>query len=349
MALYTDSLPGGAHAALVGLAGALDPAFEVSVVGTSAEQVSAIAAARPSATTQVLARPRSKFNVSTIVKHIRAVRALRADVVHVNCDNPWTSPYGLLAGVLSRTPTVAVVHGAGPPAGGRQRLLFRWSARHVSTYVAVSDATARFTESALRRPPGTVRTISNGVAPAGGPPVAPQDPRPVVGGVGRFSDEKGFDTLIEAMDLLPSARLLLVGDGEDRAALEDLVRRRGLEGRVTFTGWLAGRWTLQVGLDVLAVPSRSEGFGLVVIEAMQAGIPVVATEVGGLTEIIRDGENGLLVPPGDPAALAAALGQVLGDAGLRSVLVARAAETAGRYSLEAMATAFARLYREVSR
>jgi glycosyltransferase involved in cell wall biosynthesis len=170
-----------------------------------------------------------------------------------------------------------------------------------------------------------------------------------VGGVGRFSDEKGFDTLIEAMDLLPSARLLLVGDGEDRAALEDLVRRRGLEGRVTFTGWLAGRWTLQVGLDVLAVPSRSEGFGLVVIEAMQDGIPVVATEVGGLTEIIRDGENGLLVPPGDPAALAAALGKVLGDAGLRSVLVAQAAETAGHYSLEAMATAFARLYREVSR
>ena len=89
---------------------------------------------------------------------------LRPDVLHVSCDNPWTSPYGLLAGLLTRTPTIATVHGPAPAWRRRQQWLVRRIAPSVAAYVSVSMASSRATESALGLPPGSVRTIYNGVS-----------------------------------------------------------------------------------------------------------------------------------------------------------------------------------------
>jgi glycosyltransferase involved in cell wall biosynthesis len=157
----------------------------------------------------------------------------------------------------------------------------------------------------------------------------------VVSYVGKLVPRKGVDALIEALGLLaqrPGGAPLLaaVGIGEMRPALEARVRELGLGDRVRFAGKVAHdevAWWIAAG-DVFVLPSLSEGLPTVVCEAMACARPVVATAVDGTPEIVEEGETGFLVPPRDPAALAAALGRVLDDPALAARLGARALERA---------------------
>jgi glycogen(starch) synthase len=123
--------------------------------------------------------------------------------------------------------------------------------------------------------------------------------------------------LIAAMDLLkdryPGLRLSFAGDGDERAALEADVARRGLASRATFAGRLShdAIYPFLASATLVAVPSQIEPFGLVALEAAQMGRPVVASSVGGLPEVVAHGKTGLLVPPGDTAALASAIASLL--------------------------------------
>src|SRR5439155_15389379 len=137
------------------------------------------------------------------------------------------------------------------------------------------------------------------------PPPVPRHDGPVRG-VGRLVPEKGFDVPIQAAAHAGVA-LVLVGDGDERAALESLARARGAD--VRFTGSLPPDELARCyeTARLVAVPSRREGFGMVAAEAAAAGRAVVASRVGGLTDIVQDGVTGRLVPPGDVAALADAL------------------------------------------
>ena len=151
-----------------------------------------VAAARPGTATCVLSPVRSKFDLRSIREHIRAVRHTRPDILHVNLDNPFTAPYGLLAGVLTHTVTVAVVHSASPAWVRRQQWLVRRVAPRVDAYVGVSGAVARSTESLLGLPTGSARVIYNGAElPAS---LAPRDaaPEPLVGAVGRLAAGEGL-------------------------------------------------------------------------------------------------------------------------------------------------------------
>jgi glycosyltransferase involved in cell wall biosynthesis len=146
--------------------------------------------------------------------------------------------------------------------------------------------------------------------------------RPVVTVVGRLRWEKGQATLVQAMSEVarevPDAVLLVAGDGPDREVLGRQVAEAGLAGRTVWAGMRsAEQLPAFYGLStVVAVPSVFEGFGLVAAEAMAAGTPVVASAVGGLREVVEDGVTGLLVPPGDAGALAAAVIRVLRDPAL---------------------------------
>src|SRR5262249_13386282 len=157
--------------------------------------------------------------------------------------------------------------------------------------------------------------------------------RLLVGTVGRLSDEKGFDVLIRAVDRLLSEgldlSLILVGEGGERAALEALIAELGRGDRVRLLGYRADARDLYEAMDVYALSSLSEGMPNVLLEAMAMGVPVVATRIAGVPHLVRDGENGLLVEPGNPDELAAALAHLLNDAGLRSRL-----ENAGRRTIE---------------
>jgi glycosyltransferase involved in cell wall biosynthesis len=154
--------------------------------------------------------------------------------------------------------------------------------------------------------------------------------------VGRLRIRKGVDVLLAAWPELlrrqPAARLVIAGDGEHRAALERAAAGLGLGGSVTFLGRAdaAAVRTLMGGAAALVVPSLYEGMPLVVLEAMDAGLPVVASRVSGIPEVVEDGGTGWLVPPEDPASLAAALATVLADPA-----AARRRGAAGRARLDA--------------
>ncbi len=349
LACYFDAdSQGGSSASFGVLLGALDPEFDITLLGTSEPMLRTVAGARPGVKTRLLSPVRSKFDLRAIREHVRALRAIRPDILHVNLDNPWTSQYGLLAGVVTRTPTVAVIHGRNPPWRRRQQWLVRLVARGVKAYVCVSHDSARYAESLLGLRPGSVRVIHNGalVTDVSPPPVPGGEVR--IGAVGRLSPEKGLEVLVEALPSVPGCRLVLVGEGPERAKLEELVRTLALGDRVQLAGWVDPPWTATWAFDVLVMPSFMEGFPLVIVEAMLAGIPVVASNVGGIPEIVAEGETGLLVPPNDAAALAGALRTVVDDPGLRQQMAVRCRSVARQsFTAETMAARFEALYREL--
>jgi glycosyltransferase involved in cell wall biosynthesis len=157
------------------------------------------------------------------------------------------------------------------------------------------------------------------------PPIAELEGQgPVIGFVGRLAPEKGVSCLVEAMGKVvkshPEARLAIVGDGEERPHLEALSESLGISARVFFLGSQDNLPSCIAAMDIVVLPSLSEGFGLAAVEAMSAGRPVVASAVGGLVEIIKDGATGFLVPPNDPDALAARLTTILSDPDLAAEL-----------------------------
>lgn len=136
--------------------------------------------------------------------------------------------------------------------------------------------------------------------------------------VGRLAAVKGVPVLLEALARvtdIPGLRLTLVGDGPDRAALEARTRALGLSGRVTFAGYQTSSQVAATlrDADALVLPSFAEGLPVVLMEAMATGLPVIATQIAGIPELVRDGENGRLVPPGNAEALAAAIRDLLSD------------------------------------
>lgn len=183
-------------------------------------------------------------------------------------------------------------------------------------------------------------------------------PGPVVVHSGRLTARKNVDLLLEAFAraaarsaaLTGGARptLVLLGDGPLRQALEAHAARPDLAGLVRFEGFREDvpRWL--AAADVLALPSRLEGFPNALLEGMAAGLPAVATSIGGCREAITDGEEGLLVAPDDAAALEAGLARLLGDAALRARLGAAAARAvAARFTLDAVAPRYLELYRRL--
>ncbi|HEY6331600.1 MAG TPA: glycosyltransferase family 4 protein [Blastocatellia bacterium] len=169
--------------------------------------------------------------------------------------------------------------------------------------------------------------------------------------VGRLSLEKGHIELIKAVARLrqgnrgPDVRLIVVGDGPELGNLKTAVERYELSDIVIFAGQVSDVKRYYEIADVLALPSRSEGSPNVVLEAMAAGVPVVATRVGGVPEIINSGTNGILVPEGDPGALASAIGKVLSDREMSGQFAINARRTLiANHSTEARSASLIRTY-----
>ena len=165
--------------------------------------------------------------------------------------------------------------------------------------------------------------------------------------VGRLSPEKGQDVLLEALAATHiadrSIQAVLVGDGPMRAALEARAAQADLKGRVHFLGLRKDVPTCLAAADLYVLPSRYEAQGMVVVEAMMAGLPIVASRVGGVPGVLEDGVTGLLVPPADPAALASAL-RLSPDAGMAERARRQAMAT---LTVDTMVDSYLRLYREL--
>lgn len=145
---------------------------------------------------------------------------------------------------------------------------------------------------------------------------APAD-APVVSLVGELNERKQQRVVIEAMpkvlEKFPAARVLFVGDGDDRAALEAVVKERGLQASIVFTGFRTDVAEIMMGSDALLLPSRVEGFGYVLVEAMAAGIPCIASNASSIPEIVEDGVTGILHAVGDSGAIADAINDLLSN------------------------------------
>ncbi len=149
-----------------------------------------------------------------------------------------------------------------------------------------------------------------------------------VGFIGRLDPIKRVEDLVHAMTIVDGAtRLEIYGEGSDRPAIESLVLHRQLDSRVTLHGAIADPTEALARMDALVLPSSAEGFGLVLIEAMAAGVPVIGTHVPGISNVITNNANGLLVPVADPKALAAAISRLATDSNLREKLIAGGLET----------------------
>jgi glycosyltransferase involved in cell wall biosynthesis len=179
---------------------------------------------------------------------------------------------------------------------------------------------------------GRIEVVPNPAPPPADVTVEPERGRFVF--AGRLTAQKALGTAIDALAELPDARLALVGDGPERAELERRARATGLNGRVSFEGAkprgevleaLAGAWAL-------VLPSAWENLPHAAVEALAVGTPVLATAVGGVPEVVHDGVNGLLVPPGRPDELAAAIRRLLDEPGLRERLAAASRESVAHLS-----------------
>lgn len=194
--------------------------------------------------------------------------------------------------------------------------------RRASAVVALWDEAAGALRTQLRVPPARVHVIPNGVPPARFAPAAKDDKAasrralglrpesPVVAYLGSLAPEKRVDLAIAAVGLLPGAHLVVAGQGPERPALEHQARDHA-PGRVHFVGSTAEPAALLGAADVVVLPSRTEGLPAVLIEAGLCGVPVVATDVGGVAEVVVHGETGLLVPFGDAGVLSGALASAL--------------------------------------
>ena len=281
----------------------------------------------------------------------------------IDAQNPQSQLWSLLAGLLARMPVrVTTVHSQymaehGGSARGRfYEGVLRLNRRLGGRFVVVSEPTRAYVES-IGVPAGRTALIANAVPPAVPDPDGrravlgdwPSDSL-VVGVVARLEPVKGVADLIEALALaapdVPRLRLLVVGDGRSREALEQQTAELGLGDRVRFTGFRDDVGTLLSGLDVFCLPSHSEGLPFALLEACAHRLPLLVTGVGGMDELLDDGVTARVVRPADPADLARAL-RALGDAPDESAAMARRAHdlVAERFSVDAMITATLGVYR----
>jgi glycosyltransferase involved in cell wall biosynthesis len=249
----------------------------------------------------------------------RLVRELEPDVVHAL----HLTSYGFLAARAGVHPSVISVWGTDVLEAPSLTPFHRWLTRYALARVDRVTATGmRLAEATLRYmpPDADVDVIPYGVdLDRFQPQPRPPSDHLVVGSVGRLAPEKGLKYLLQAIAVveqqLPNVRLLLTGDGPERRSLERLATRLGLPDRVEFTGELPHDQVPQVlaRMDVFAMPSTWEGFGVAALEAAALELPVVASNVHGIPDVVDDGVTGILVPPKDVHALSRALLRLLRD------------------------------------
>jgi glycosyltransferase involved in cell wall biosynthesis len=321
---------GGGEKWMLALADGLDPARYASAFVVTGEGRFADEARRRGHPVTVigLARLVSARSLVALVRHFRQARP---DLVHT--AGARASFYGRLAAWLAGVPAViSSVHtsiGDYEVAGWRRRLylaLDRLTARIAHRLIATSETVAADLVARGQAPRSRVATIPNRPDPRDLAPTRPRaavrwelgaaDGEVLLGVVARLAEQKGVADFLDASAQLAGRagwRAVIVGDGPERAALEVRARRLGLAGRCGFAGTRTDLGDLLAAFDLLVVPSRSEGLPYLVLEAMVAGTPLVATAVGGIPEVVVDGVHATLVPPRAPARLAGAIAGCLDD------------------------------------
>ncbi|MDA8210272.1 MAG: glycosyltransferase [Clostridia bacterium] len=353
---------GGAEMHILNLLTHMDrERFEVRLCCLFPEPFVQVARANGIATDAVVMR--HKLNIGIVDNLMEIIRGHQIDIVHTHGvrANLVGRLAAKLAGIKHIVTTVhSVLEQDYPSFFARQvnRLMERITINSVERFVTVSDLLKQDLVG-HGIPAVKITTIYNGVNLAAFRQervtgdvrkdlgIAPDVP--VLGMIARFHPVKGHRFFLEAAKTIsrvrPDCRFLLVGSGQYRSEVEAMVKQLGLREQVIFTGYREDIVDVLHSLDILVISSLSEGFGLTAIEAMAMKAPVVATRVGGLPEIIKDGNNGILVPPADGQAIAQAVLDLLADPEDSRAMAARAFEhVRENFSVEIMAKNTEQLY-----
>jgi L-malate glycosyltransferase len=363
---YGDQWIRGSEQLLLDLMGEFDPAAVRPIVWTNGVEMAAAARAAGYPTTltdfayylDYDSPPPNPWRYAGFVRAgLALVRRHGVRVIHANSAAPvqWLLPVARLA----RRRMLVHLH-----SSYLRRARVVLGLRHVDLAVGVSASVL----AGLRGdgvPEARLRVIYNGIDTArldrGGAAADTGDAAaglrsglglaadtPLVAAVGSLIPRKGHDVLLRALALLRpgSARLAIAGDGPERPALERLAAELGVAGQVAFLGYCADPGPLYRAADIVALASRGEALPLVLLEAGCLARPVVATAVGGVAEAVADGVTGLLVPPDDPPALAAALARLVGEPATRARMGAAGRERVlARFSIGQMTAGFLEVYR----
>ncbi len=250
------------------------------------------------------------------IQLVRIIRRGRFNLLHASSTKAGLIVRAAAALVARDVPVVFTAHGwaftEGRPQPVRKVLAYleRWAAARTSAIICVSEHDRVLAARLAVADPSRMRVIYNGIDPSSFDRLrrrSPQSDRLRIIMVGRLRAPKDPLTLVEAVRLVPGAELVIVGDGPLRRRVDALVRRRGLGDRVRVLGFREDVTQLLASADVFVLPTHWEGMPLAVIEAMMAGLPVVASRVGGIPEAVQDGVTGFLVPPRRADVLAKAL------------------------------------------
>ncbi len=290
---------------------------------------------------------------------LRIARRVRPDVIQgqsLSCG-----ALAAFVGNLLGIPSVTYIQGLDlyQSSPWAQRTYIRWALRRSTAVVAVTEDLRQRALQLVNRP---VMVIPHGLRLRDAHYLTREEARrslglpednPVVLYVGRLLRIKGPHHLLRAFPAVlgrfPHALLVVVGDGEERTELETLAHGLGLDGRVRFAGARPHGDVIRFmrAADVFVLPSLVESFGIVLLEAMSCGLPVVASRVMGIPYLVEDGENGFLVPPGDEAALADRITALLQDRGLRESFKARNVQKAISYAVPRIADRFVALWQRL--
>ena len=296
----------------------------------------------------VLDRPVGEDSLRTLVALRTYLRFHRPAILHTH--NPTPHQYGALAGMAAGVPVlVHTKHGRNQLLTAKGRALERMAGRLTDAVVPVSLDAAEVARTVEGVPPSRIHVIHNGIDLTG---MAPRTPPPGAWRavhVARLNEVKDQATLLKAsrlvLDLNPTFVLDLVGDGEMRAELELLAEDLGMSHAVNFHGFHDNVERFLRQANVFVLSSVSEGIAITLLEAMAAGLPVVATDVGGNREVVIPGETGLLVPPSDPIALAQAMIELLSNPERSMRMGAAGLDRVGReFSLDSTLRGYEDLY-----
>lgn len=284
------------------------------------------------------------------------------DVVHGHLFHG--NVYGVTAATLAGVPHVVSSKHNDPPFWDRQpyRTIHDATLSRVDRVFPISESVREYLLATTSLTGENVQTIRYGLDPTPFDAVDEHtvqtvraefvdDDRPLVGTVARLTEQKDLDTLLRAFATVHDthdAHLAIVGRGEEQTRLESLAKELNLTAAVTFTGFREDVPALMHAFDVFALPSRWEGLGVVFLEAMAAGTPVVASNTSAIPEVVAHGETGILCPPGDQAAFADAIASVLADPE-RAVRMGQAGRERleAEFAVERMVDETATAYREL--
>ena len=308
----------------------------------------------------VTLKGRGSWDVLVLLRLAKLIRLIEPDVLHSFLF--FANIGARLIGRLLAVPVViSSYRGVEVHRTGVRALVDRMTLGWADAVTCCSDAVRGTVEQNLRLAPKKLVTIHNGIAfdrfiqttPFSRANLGLHDQGPVIGTVCRLEEPvKGVSLLIEAVAQLAAQRpalnvqLLVVGEGPAGAALRAQAERLHLGDRVVFAGLRRDVERLLPLMDVFVLPSQYEGFGIALIEAMAAGLPVIGTDVGGVPEIITHQQTGLLVPPGDAQALATAIERFLLDGALAQAMAkAGQRDVCSRFSLDRAVSQHETLYR----